>query len=91
MTTNQFSILMNEIKSLREQMTRIEERLREVEVVQATEEMARKVRIDLDTKAEVGLKWKLSVLFSNDLCQTSTSDSVNASHVGTRTMFFGVL
>lgn len=64
MTSNQFGILMNEIKSLREQATRIEDRLREVEVVQATEEMARKVRVDLDTKADVGLKWKLSVLFS---------------------------
>lgn len=64
MTSNQFSILMNEIKSLREQATRIEERLREVEIIQATEEMARKVRVDLDTKSDVSLKWKLSVLVS---------------------------
>jgi hypothetical protein len=64
MTSNQFGILMNEIKSLREQMTRVEDRLREVEVVQATEEMARKVRMDLDTEGQIGLRWKVGVLVS---------------------------
>lgn len=64
MTSNQFSMLMSEIKVLREQTTRIEDRLREVEIVQATDEMARKVRMDLDTEGQIGLRWKVGVLVS---------------------------
>jgi len=64
MTTNQFGILMAEIKGLREQVGRIEERLREVEIIQASDEVARKVRDDLSTKAQISVRWKLSVLVS---------------------------
>ena len=64
MTLNQFSMLMSEIKTLQEQTTRIEERLREVEIVQATDEMARKVRMDLDTQGQIGLRWQVGVLVS---------------------------
>lgn len=64
MTNNQFSILMEEIKGLREQSNRIEERLREVEIIQASDEVARKVREDLSTQAQIGVRWKLSVLVS---------------------------
>jgi hypothetical protein len=64
MTTNQFGILMAEIKGLREQVSRIEERLREVEIIQASDEVARKVRDDLSTKAQISVRWKLSVLVS---------------------------
>lgn len=64
MTANQFGILMAEIKGLREQVGRIEERLREVEIIQASDEIARKVRDDLSTKAQVSVRWKLSVLVS---------------------------
>jgi len=64
MTLNQFSMLMSEIKTLQEQTTRIEERLREVEIVQATDEMARKVRLDLDTQGQIGLRWQVGVLVS---------------------------
>jgi len=64
MTANQFGILMAEIKGLREQVSRIEERLREVEIIQASDEVARKVRDDLSTKAQISVRWKLSVLVS---------------------------
>lgn len=64
MTNNQFSILMEEIKGLREQSNRIEERLREVEIIQASDEVARKVREDLSTQAQISVRWKLSVLVS---------------------------
>jgi hypothetical protein len=64
MTNNQFSILMEEIKGLREQSSRIEERLREVEIIQASDEVARKVREDLSAKSEISVRWKLSVLVS---------------------------
>jgi hypothetical protein len=64
MTANQFGILMAEIKGLREQVGRIEERLREVEIIQASDEVARKVRDDLSTKAQISVRWKLSVLVS---------------------------
>ena len=64
MTLNQFSMLMSEIKTLQEQTTRIEERLREVEIVQATDEMARKVRMDLDTQGQISLRWQVGVLVS---------------------------
>jgi hypothetical protein len=64
MTANQFGILMAEIKGLREQVSRIEERLREVEIIQASDEVARKVREDLSTKSQIGVRWKLSVLVS---------------------------
>ena len=64
MTANQFGILMEEIKGLREQVGRIEERLREVEIIQASDEVARKVRDDLSTKAQISVRWKLSVLVS---------------------------
>jgi hypothetical protein len=64
MTTNQFGILMAEIKGLREQVGRIEERLREVEIIQASDEVARKVRDDLSTKSQISVRWKLSVLVS---------------------------
>jgi len=57
-------MLMSEIKTLQEQTTRIEERLREVEIVQATDEMARKVRMDLDTQGQIGLRWQVGVLVS---------------------------
>lgn len=55
---------MEEIKGLREQSNRIEERLREVEIIQASDEVARKVREDLSTQAQIGVRWKLSVLVS---------------------------
>jgi hypothetical protein len=55
---------MSEIKTLQEQTTRIEERLREVEIVQATDEMARKVRMDLDTQGQISLRWQVGVLVS---------------------------
>jgi hypothetical protein len=61
MTNNQFQTLLEEIHLLREQAGRIEDRLRQVEVVQATEEMARKVRQDLHTKAELGVQWKIGI------------------------------
>jgi len=61
MTNNQFQTLLEEIHLLREQAGRIEDRLRQVEVVQATEEMARKVRQDLRTKAELGVQWKIGI------------------------------
>lgn len=61
MTNNQFQTLLEEIRLLREQAGRIEDRLRQVEVVQATEEMARKVRQDLHTKAELGVQWKIGI------------------------------
>jgi hypothetical protein len=61
MTNNQFQTLLEEIHLLREQVGRIEDRLRQVEVVQATEEMARKVRQDLHTKAELGVQWKIGI------------------------------
>jgi len=64
MTSNQFGILMAEIKGLREQANRIEERLREVEIIQASDEVARKVREDLSTKAQVSVRWKVGVLVS---------------------------
>lgn len=64
MTANQFNILMTEIRSLREQSTRIEERLREVEIIQATDEMSRKVREDLASAATISVRWKLSVVVS---------------------------
>lgn len=64
MTSNQFSILMGEIKNLREQTTRIEERLREVEIIQASDEVARKVREDLSTKSQISVRWKIGVLVS---------------------------
>lgn len=64
MTANQFGILMTEIKGLREQVGRIEERLREVEIIQASDEVARKVRDDLSTKAQISVRWKVSVLVS---------------------------
>lgn len=64
MTNNQFSILMEEIKGLREQSNRIEERLREVEIIQASDEVARKVREDLSTQAQISVRWKMSVLVS---------------------------
>lgn len=64
MTSNQFSMLMEEIKGLRGQVSRIEERLREVEIIQASDEVARKVREDLSTKAQISVRWKLSVLVS---------------------------
>lgn len=64
MTSNQFGMLMEEIKGLREQVGRIEERLREVEIIQASDEVARKVREDLSTKSEISVRWKLSVLVS---------------------------
>ena len=61
MTNNQFQTLLEEIHLLREQVGRIEDRLRQVEVVQATEEMARKVRQDLHTKAELGVQLKIGI------------------------------
>ncbi len=64
MTSNQFGILMAEIKGLREQANRIEERLREVEIIQASDEVARKVREDLSTKSQVSVRWKVGVLVS---------------------------
>lgn len=64
MTGGQFNILMQEIQNLREQATRIEERLREVEIIQATDEMSRKVREDLAQAATISVRWKLSVLVS---------------------------
>jgi hypothetical protein len=64
MTSNQFGILMAEIKGLREQANRIEERLREVEIIQASDEVARKVREDLSTKSQVSVRWKIGVLVS---------------------------
>jgi hypothetical protein len=64
MTNNQFGVLMEEIRQLREQSTRIEERLREVEIIQATDEMSRKVREDLTQAATISVRWKLSVLVS---------------------------
>jgi len=64
MTSNQFGMLMAEIKELRKQVGRVEERLREVEIIQASDEIARKVREDLSTKSEISVRWKLSVLVS---------------------------
>lgn len=64
MTANQFNILMGEIRQLREQVDRIEARLREVEVIQATDEMARKVREDLHTKERLGVQWKVGIAVS---------------------------
>lgn len=64
MTANQFGLLMAEIKGLREQVGRIEDRLREVEIIQASDEVARKVRDDLSTKAQISVRWKVSVLVS---------------------------
>jgi hypothetical protein len=61
MTNNQFQTLLEEIRLLRDQTGRIEDRLRQVEVVQATDEMARKVRQDLHTKAEIGVQWKVGI------------------------------
>lgn len=61
MTNNQFQTLMEEIHLLREQTSRIEDRLRQVEVVQATEDMARKVRKDLRTKSELGVQWRIGI------------------------------
>jgi hypothetical protein len=61
MTNNQFQTLLEEIRLLRDQTGRIEERLRQVEVVQATDEMARKVRQDLHTKAELGVQWRIGI------------------------------
>jgi hypothetical protein len=55
---------MAEIKGLREQANRIEERLREVEIIQASDEVARKVREDLSTKSQVSVRWKVGVLVS---------------------------
>lgn len=64
MTANQFNILMGEIRQLREQADRIEGRLREVEIIQATDEMARKVREDLHTKERLGVQWKVGIAVS---------------------------
>jgi hypothetical protein len=64
MTGNQFQTLLEEIRLLREQGGRIEDRLRQVEVVQATEEMARKVRNDLHAKAELSVQWKIGIALS---------------------------
>ncbi len=64
MTANQFNILMSEIRQLREQADRIEGRLREVEIIQATDEMARKVREDLHTKERLGVQWKVGIAVS---------------------------
>jgi len=64
MTHNQFSLLMEEIKGLREQISRVEERLREVEIIQATDEMSRKVREDLAKAATISVRWKVSVMVS---------------------------
>ena len=64
MTNNQFNVLMEEIRQLRDQSTRIEDRLREVEIIQATDEMSRKVRDDLAQAASISVRWKLSVLVS---------------------------
>jgi len=64
MTANQFNILMTEIRQLRDQSDRIEARLREVEVIQATDEMARKVREDLHTKERLGVQWKVGIAVS---------------------------
>jgi hypothetical protein len=61
MTNNQFQVLLEEIRLLRVQVAGVEERLREVEVVQASEDMARKVRQDLHTKAELGVQWKIGI------------------------------
>lgn len=61
MTNNQFQTLLDEIRLLRDQTGRIEDRLRQVEVVQATDEMARKVRQDLHTKAELSVQWKIGI------------------------------
>jgi hypothetical protein len=55
---------MEEIRQLRDQSTRIEDRLREVEIIQATDEMSRKVRDDLAQAASISVRWKLSVLVS---------------------------
>jgi len=63
-TNNQFNVLMEEIRQLRDQSTRIEDRLREVEIIQATDEMSRKVRDDLAQAASISVRWKLSVLVS---------------------------
>ena len=64
MTANQFGMLMAEIKGLRDQVGRVEERLRDVEIIQASDEIARKVREDLSTKSEISVRWKLSVVVS---------------------------
>jgi hypothetical protein len=64
MTNNQFQTLLDEIRLLRDQTGRIEDRLRQVEVIQATDEMARKVRQDLHTKAEIGVQWKVGIALS---------------------------
>jgi len=64
MTSNQFSILMNEIKTVREQLDRVEERLREVEIIQATDGVSRKVREDLTQAASISVRWKVSVVVS---------------------------
>ena len=64
MTSNQFQTLLEEIRLLREQTGRIEDRLRQVEVVQATEDMARKMRQDLHTKAELGVQWRIGIALS---------------------------
>ena len=64
MTTHQFNVLMSEIRLLREQSERIETRLREVEIIQATDEMARKVRQDLHTQERLGVQWKVGIAVS---------------------------
>jgi len=64
MTTHQFNVLMSEIRLLREQSERIETRLREVEVIQATDEMARKVRQDLHAQERLGVQWKVGIAVS---------------------------
>lgn len=61
MTNNQFQTLLQEIHLIREQTSRIEERLHEVEIIQATDEMARKVRQDLRTKADLSVQWKIGI------------------------------
>ena len=64
MTSNQFNILMEEIRQLREQSDRIEGRLREVEIIQATDDMARKVREDIHNRERLGVQWKVGITVS---------------------------